>query len=95
MTLERTIENALIRESRRRGVLCVKLAPRSLRGWPDRTLLSGGRVCFVETKRPKGGRLSPQQRFWLSLLREEGFECHVCSTVAEAAEIVEEFKNET
>lgn len=91
--LERTIENALIREARSRDVLCIKLAPVSLKGWPDRTLLADGRVCFVETKRPKGGRLSPQQRFWLGLLREQGFECHVCKTTEEAKAIVEGFKN--
>ena len=92
MTLERSIENALIREARAADVLCLKLAPASLRGWPDRTLLSDGRVIFVETKRPKGGRLSEHQKFWKVLLEEQGFEVFICSTTEQAREIVERLK---
>ena len=93
MTLERTIENALIRESRRRDVLCLKLAPGNLRGFPDRTLLADGLVCFVEVKRPTGGRLSEHQKVWKTILEENGFQVFICRTQDEAKQIVERFKD--
>ncbi|MBR5879532.1 MAG: VRR-NUC domain-containing protein [Akkermansia sp.] len=42
---------------------------------PDRlVLLPGGRIYFVEMKRPKDGRLSPRQEWWGEKLTALGFE---------------------
>lgn len=55
-----------------------------LPGYPDRiVLLPGGRVSFVELKRPKGGVLALHQDIAHSILREMGFEVEVVSTYTE------------
>jgi hypothetical protein len=48
---------------RERHGVCDKVTSLGRRGFFDRiAVLPGGRVFFVELKRPKGGRLSPHQR---------------------------------
>jgi hypothetical protein len=64
--VERILESAIERELRLRvealGGLCIKVKAIGRRGFFDRiVVLPGGRVWFVELKRPKGGRLSPHQ----------------------------------
>lgn len=57
------------------GGLCLKWVCPGWAGVPDRIiLLPGGRVMFVETKRPKGGRTAALQRYWSGKLCALGFE---------------------
>ena len=50
---ERTIEQKLAREARRRGGICPKLVCPGFDGMPDRMVLfPGGRIGFVEIKAP-------------------------------------------
>ncbi len=73
--LERDIEQKLRRMVERRGGWCLKWVCPGWSGVPDRIiLLPRGRVIFVETKRPKGGRLSRLQEKWHDWLVELGFE---------------------
>lgn len=71
--LEKEIENSLRKMVIRHGGMCLKWVCPGWSGVPDRIiLLPGGRVIFVETKRPKGGVYSPMQdkwRDWLIRLR--------------------------
>lgn len=60
-TLERSVEQRLVRRCKEEGILCLKIT--EAKGWPDRELIGFGRVMFVELKRPRGGRLSPMQRY--------------------------------
>lgn len=72
--LEKDIEEKLIDMVRRRGGLCLKWVCPGWSGVPDRiVLLPGGRVVFVETKRPKGGRLSRLQHWFAKKLIDLGF----------------------
>ena len=72
--LERDIERALVRKVKRRGGYCLKWVCPGWAGVPDRIiLLPGGRVCFVELKRPKGGQLSELQKWWAKKLINLGF----------------------
>jgi hypothetical protein len=74
MTLEKDIETKLRKMVEARGGLCLKWVCPGWSGVPDRIiLLPGGRVMFAETKRPKGGKLSPLQNKWKLWLNKLGF----------------------
>ena len=65
------------------------MSPEYNKGIPDRlVLLPGGRVSFVETKRPDGGRVSPMQRLTHARLRKLGFRVDVACTKAEVDALV-------
>jgi hypothetical protein len=60
--LESAIETELVMRVRGMGGICEKVTTIGRRGFFDRVVvLAGGRVVFVECKRPKGGRLSAHQ----------------------------------
>ena len=46
----------------------------------DLVLLRGGRLIFMELKRPEGGRISPMQEWWVKKLRELGFRAEIANT---------------
>lgn len=72
--LEKDIEKKLVDTVRKRGGLCLKWVCPGWAGVPDRiVLLPGGRIVFVELKRPKGGVLSDRQKWWRRKLIELGF----------------------
>jgi hypothetical protein len=71
---ERDIERALVGMVKRHGGLCLKWVCPGWSGVPDRIiLLPGGRVLFVETKRPKGGEVGKLQAWWGQKLVALGF----------------------
>jgi hypothetical protein len=58
----------------------------STKGFPDRTvLLPDGRIMFVETKRPKGGRYSAMQNKWRDWLHALGFSYYRIKDVEQLA----------
>lgn len=72
--LEKDIERKLRCIVEAHGGMCVKWVCPGWAGVPDRIcLLPGGRVFFVETKRPKGGRISKRQEWWHRRLTRLGF----------------------
>lgn len=72
--LEKEIEKKLREMVERHGGKCVKWVCPGWVGVPDRlVLLPGGRIHFVETKRPKGGRYSAMQDKWRDWLHALGF----------------------
>ena len=86
--LEKEIERKLTAMVKRHGGRCLKWVCPGWSGVPDRIiLLPGGRVYFVETKRPHGGRLSALQIRWKKWLRALGFLSCVAWTEEDVAEL--------
>ena len=72
--LEKEIETKLRKAVEVAGGKCLKWVCPGWSGVPDRlVLLPGGRIVFVETKRPKGGVLSDLQKWWAKELVRLGF----------------------
>lgn len=72
--LEKEVERRLRKMVERHGGKCLKWTCPGWTGVPDRiVLMPGGRIYFVELKRPKGGKLSAMQRWWGDQLRRLGF----------------------
>ena len=78
---EKDIEKRLREEVKKAGGLCLKFTPASWSGAPDRLILfPGGRVFFVELKRP-GEEPRPLQKVRIRKLREMGFHAEVLDNV--------------
>ena len=89
--LERDIEGYLRERVKRLHGLCVKLPANLYEGIPDRmVLLPEGRMVFVETKRPKGGRFEKLQPHWHEKLRRLGFKVYVLKTKEEVEVMLNE-----
>lgn len=72
--LEKEIERKLVDIVKKHGGRCEKLVNVGFAGFPDRTLLfPDEKVIFVETKRPKGSRVSALQKKWREWLTALGF----------------------
>lgn len=72
--LEKEIEGKLRLMVIKHGGLCLKWVCPGWSGVPDRiVLMPGGRVYFIELKRPKGGKIGPLQQWWVDKLRSLGF----------------------
>lgn len=72
--LEKDIEQKLVKLVKRYGGKCPKWSSPGWAGVPDRiVLLPGGQIIFVETKRPKGSRVSALQKKWREWLTNLGF----------------------
>lgn len=90
---EKVIEASLVKAVTEIGGLCMKWVCPGWSGVPDRiVLLPGGRVCFVELKRPKGGRVSRLQEWWKKNLTGYGFRCVIVKDHEDIEDLVEELR---
>ena len=79
--LEKEIESRLRKRIEARGGRCLKWVCPGWSGVPDRIcLLPGGRIVFVETKRPKGSNTAELQKYWARVLTGLGFRHHFIFT---------------
>lgn len=83
--LEKDIEARLTRGVERAGGLCLKWVSPGCTGVMDRiVLLPGGKVIFVELKKP-GGRLSERQEWMAKRMKELGMQV-LCLWTQEAVD---------
>lgn len=72
--LEREVEAKLRKTVNSFGGMCLKWVCPGWAGVPDRiVLMPGGRIWFIELKRPRGGVLSERQQWWGRKLAKLGF----------------------
>jgi hypothetical protein len=92
---EKPVEGYLKDRCEWRGGFCVKLNANWLIGIPDRLAVwkprgkKYGRIAFVETKRPKGGKLSGAQKWWKNRLTKLGLEWHLICTKDEVDALID------
>lgn len=90
MMLEVQVELRLVSEVGRRGGLCYKFTSGET-GVPDRIVVApGGRVAFIELKKPKGGKLSSMQKFQIERLRKLGVPAMVIKNYADVDKFIAE-----
>jgi hypothetical protein len=88
---EREIEGYLRRRVEKVGGRCVKFIPDVDNGMPDRVvMLPGGVLLWVETKKPKGGKVSSLQREQHRRLRALGQRVEVVWTKEDADALLSE-----
>ena len=89
---EKTIEQKLVRAVRICGGICPKLVSPGFDGMPDRlALLPGGRLAFIEVKRP-GQKPRPLQEARHRLLRRLGFRVYVLDRPDQIGGILDEIR---
>lgn len=88
--MEKTIENRLRLEVKKKGGIALKFTSPGNRGVPDRiVLLPGGKICFVELK-DFGKKPDPLQVWWHSYLRGMGFEVLVIDSIEQIKKFIDE-----
>mgnify|MGYP003297222271 CR=1 FL=1 len=86
---EREIESYLRKRVEEHGGVCEKFIPDLDSGMPDRiVMLPGGVLVWVETKKPKGGKVSPIQLYQHGRLRKLGQAVEVGWTKVQADEFI-------
>ena len=84
---EATIEGTVVGLAEAAGWLARKLTYPGRRGAPDRMFIKGGRVEFVEFKRP-GKRPDPLQSRELQRLRDHGMSATCVDSVAQGCQLL-------
>lgn len=88
---EREVEAHLRRRVEQAGGRCEKFIPDLDNGMPDRiVLLPRGVLVWVETKKPKGGKVEKLQEFQHDRLRKLGQRVEVVWTKEEADKLVDD-----
>lgn len=77
---EKVIEQALTREVKKAGGLCYKWASPGNTGVPDRIVIYGGMIKFIELKAP-GKKPTPKQEYIHAQLREQGASVYVIDSL--------------
>ena len=86
---EAQVERYLRKRVGELGGLCLKFPALHVEGMPDRlVLLPDGFAFFVETKRPRGGKVAPLQLYWQDRLRKLGFISEIVKDYTEVDELL-------
>ena len=89
---EKELEQMLVTAVKNHDGICPKLVSPGYDGMPDRmVLLKGGRMGFVEVKRP-GEKPRPLQESRHRMLRELGFKVYVLDSMEKIGGIIDEIR---
>jgi hypothetical protein len=85
---ESKIEQKVVKEAKKLGVIGLKLTSPGNTGVPDRLfLIPGGGPLFIEFKKP-GGVLSAKQTYWISALGTLDYKVEVHDNVEQALQAI-------
>ncbi len=79
-------------EARRRAIRMKQQG--TTRGFPDYIVLAHGKLLFIELKRVRGGRTSPEQLEWIDAINACGGVAAVCKGAQAAIEFIEGSKED-
>lgn len=89
MQSEKSIEAHLVKKTKERGGRAYKFTSPSRRGVPDRVVvLPGGKIAFVEVKRP-GEKPTPLQRKEIKFLRDLGQQVFVLDCKEDTRQVLD------
>lgn len=93
---ETNVEDDFCKYAKIKNCLAIKLVLLNLKGFPDRTVLCpGGRVFFIEFKKPKKKKtLSSLQDKWKKTLEDFGFIYYTCNNLQDAKNKLDAFLQE-
>lgn len=74
---ERQVEKYLVDKVHNLGGIAWKFTSPGTAGVPDRIVALNGMICFVELKRPVGGRTSNMQKWRIKQLHDQGQHAYV------------------
>ena len=83
------VEEYQVEQAEEHGGLCYKWVSPGRRGVPDRILIGGGHVIFVELK-SSVGQLSKSQQLMIPRLRDHGADVRVIRSRSEVDALMEE-----
>lgn len=93
--LEKSVEQKLCKEVEKRGGKAFKLECPGADGMPDRlVVLPGGKIYFIETKRPKGGRFKKLQKYQISQLQKLGCDARKIKSYEEVEQFIKDVTEE-
>ena len=93
-TPERQVEEYLVKRVKSLGGIARKLTCPDAAGMPDRMVILNGQICFVELKRPKGGRLSDMQKWRIQELKQQEMKTYVLKNKDEIDQLIECLKRQ-
>ena len=89
---EKYIEQKLVRDVKKRGGICLKLASTGLDGIPDRlVLMAKGKIAFVELKAPEQ-KPRKLQLVRIKKLKELGFNAYVLDNVKDIGGVIDDIQ---
>lgn len=87
---ESILQQEIIKQAKKRGILALKVEAVGRRGLPDLLLIYNGKTVHVEVKHPNGrGRLSALQVHMIALLKDHGAQVHVVDSLEDAVVLLE------
>lgn len=87
---EQQVEKYLVNRITNLGGLPWKFTSPGTAGVPDRIVIMNGLICFVELKRPKGGRVSDMQLWRIEQLRKQGMKAYVIKNKEQVDHLVQQ-----
>lgn len=90
---EKEIESYLVERITDLGGMCPKWNSPGTKGVPDRiVIMPESLICFVETKREKGGCIAPMQEWRAKQLKQYGFTTFFINTKQQVDNLVKNLR---